>query len=153
MPGVAPDRAARGVLAGRVSRERRFWDSWARRRPSSRWLSWPWWILGGAVHWSAWLARLYGLGAVLASASQPRRILILGAGVPFPIHGVARLPAGRIVAVNISEGAIRAAVWRIRAPVVHVQCDAHALPFPDRSFSAVFGAGMLHHLDCSVAVP
>lgn len=64
-------------------------------------------------------------------------------------------PPGELHCVNVSERELdqgRELVAGSRlSPIFHLM-DAHALTFPDHSFDAVFGAGILHHLNLEAAL-
>lgn len=55
-----------------------------------------------------------------------------------------------IAARELARGQAAARTTRLR-PLFH-RMDAHALAFPDHTFDAVFGAGILHHLDLPQAL-
>src|SRR5262249_31745412 len=82
-----------------------------------------------------------------------KRVLDYGCG-----HGMAAvvLPPHRArgTAFDLSGAYVSEARERAAANDVHVefvQADAHALPFADESFVAVWGNAILHHLDLKIA--
>lgn len=58
----------------------------------------------------------------------------------------------RYVGVDLSDEGIRKATERNLPNAEFQVCDAHKLPFPDRSFDAVIVNGLLHHLDLELAL-
>lgn len=82
-----------------------------------------------------------------------RRVLDLGCG-----HGMASVVlarrGARVTACDLSPGYIAEARRRARAneTAIHFTTnDAQQLPFADRSFDAVWGHAILHHLDMTTA--
>lgn len=82
-----------------------------------------------------------------------RRVLDLGCG-----HGMAAVVLARrgahVIGCDLSAGYLREARDRANAnqsDVYWVKADAQRLPFPDRSFDAVWGNAVLHHLDMATA--
>jgi SAM-dependent methyltransferase len=73
-------------------------------------------------------------------------------------HGMAAVVlarhGARVAAVDLSGDYLAEGRQRAAANDVHVnfvQADAHALPFEDESFDAIWGNAVLHHLDLSIA--
>jgi SAM-dependent methyltransferase len=73
-------------------------------------------------------------------------------------HGMAAVVlarhGARVTAFDLSAEYVAEARERAAANEVHVdflQADAHALPFADESFDAVWGNAVLHHLDLRLA--
>jgi ubiquinone/menaquinone biosynthesis C-methylase UbiE len=69
-------------------------------------------------------------------------------------HGMAAAVLARagahVTAFDLSPGYVRETLERAEANGVHIQAvpaDAHALPFADESFAAIWGNAVLHHLD------
>ncbi len=82
-----------------------------------------------------------------------RRVLDYGCG-----HGMAAVVlarhGARVTAFDLSADYLREARERAAAndvSVEFVQADAQALPFADRSFDAIWGNAVLHHLDLRIA--
>jgi SAM-dependent methyltransferase len=82
-----------------------------------------------------------------------KRVLDYGCG-----HGMAAVVLARheavVTAFDLSPGYVREAARRAAANGVRVEClvaNGEALPFPDRSFDAVWGCAILHHLDLAEA--
>jgi SAM-dependent methyltransferase len=78
-----------------------------------------------------------------------RRVLDYGCG-----HGMAAVVLARrgatVSGIDLSAGYVAEAQRRAAANEVEVdfrQADAERLPFPDRSFDAIWGCAILHHLD------
>src|SRR5262245_6810969 len=78
-----------------------------------------------------------------------RHVLDYGCG-----HGMASVVVGRrgaiATGIDLSAGYVEEAQRRAAANEVvaeFVQADAESLPFADRSFDAVWGCAILHHLD------
>lgn len=78
-----------------------------------------------------------------------RRVLDYGCGHGMAAVVLARLGA-RVTGFDLSDGYVAEARRRATANEVEatfLQADAERLPFPDRSFDAVWGCAVLHHLD------
>lgn len=82
-----------------------------------------------------------------------QRVLDYGCG-----HGMAAVVLARrgaaVTACDLSPGYLAEVRARARANGVVVNCiaaDGECLPFPDRSFDAVWGHAILHHLDVPTA--
>jgi SAM-dependent methyltransferase len=78
-----------------------------------------------------------------------RRVLDYGCGHGMAAVVLARHGAG-VTGIDLSAGYVAEAQRRAAANEVEVdfrQADAERLPFPDRSFDAVWGCAILHHLD------
>ncbi len=83
------------------------------------------------------------------------RVLDLGAGSGSYFAPVlARIPAGQLIAGDLSPGMIRSQLGSAVARGVHlVNLDAQALPFPAASFDVVLANHMLYHVpDVDVAL-
>lgn len=83
-----------------------------------------------------------------------KRVLDYGCG-----HGMAAIVLARrgaiVTGFDLSADYVAEAHWRAQAneaSVNFVQADAHALPFADGSFDAIWGNAVLHHLNLDVAV-
>lgn len=73
------------------------------------------------------------------------RILDVGCGKAFLLYDLAQaVPGVDVAGVDISAYAIEHAMEEVR-PSLQV-CNAHTLPFPDRSFDFVFSINTLHNL-------
>lgn len=82
-----------------------------------------------------------------------RRVLDFGCG-----HGMAAVVLARrganVTAFDLSPGYVAEAKRRAAANNVWIDiiaADGHTLPFADRSFDAVWGHAVLHHLDVAIA--
>jgi len=78
-----------------------------------------------------------------------RRVLDYGCGHGMAAVVLARHGAG-VTGIDLSAGYVAEAQRRAAANEVEVdfrQADAERLPFPDRSFDAIWGCAILHHLD------
>src|SRR5262245_387442 len=82
-----------------------------------------------------------------------RRVLDYGCG-----HGMAAVVLARrgaaVTGIDLSAGYIEEARRRAAANEVEAdfrQADAERLPFPDRSFDAIWGSAILHHLNLRTA--
>lgn len=62
----------------------------------------------------------------------------------------------RVLGIDISEVALQQARRRsegLRGGICFIQMDGEVLGFGDNSFGIIYGAGILHHLDLSQALP
>jgi SAM-dependent methyltransferase len=138
---TGPGQASGGRLAREIEHGRRIaaraeeiwnWDSPAGRRRAER------------------RAELFvahgGLG-------PGRQALELGCGTGVFLEKVARCGA-EIRGIDLSSDLLAKARARVGhlARVVVEEGNAEALPYPDRSFDAVYGSSILHHLDLDAAL-
>lgn len=145
-PGAAAAADTSAALAERVRREREIYNEGLRRDRYQR-------VLGHTDHLPARrrdelagrILREHGVGAALELGCKIWRPFLDRQGLrPRELHCV------NISEAELEEGRALVAAASLQ-PTFHLM-DAHALDFPDGHFDAVFGTGILHHLDLGRAL-
>ncbi len=108
---------------------------------------WTWRTVAGRRRADRRAARIVAAGGFRSG----QRLLEIGCGIGVFTGRVADLTGAAVTGVDVSPELVAEA--RRRLPGLEFEvADAHALPWPDASFSGVFGSSVLHHLEIAAAL-
>ncbi len=143
---VVDTKAVESDRVGRTERERRHFEHVAATQSELYWAD----RMPAASRRQAQRARLLADGA---EASQGDLILDIGCGTGAYSRPLASSTDATVVAIDLSAEIVRGVLQDAPANLTPAAADAGRLPFPDGTFAAVVGNGVLHHLPLDAVLP